>query len=245
MKAIGYVRVSTDKQVREGVSVENQVERIKEFCDRDNLELVDIIRDEGISGGKNRTRKGFVNLLEKIETDEIDAVVLYSLERLSRDMLTILSLERYLDEFDVTLYTVEGKIDTSTIDGWMSFSMKAFMGEMERRQVRSRTKKAMEHMKKNGRVVGDIPFGFEREGDLLVEIPGEQSMITQINEMYSHGMNLSSIVRTLNRDGITTRSGNEWDTTQVRRLIDGYKPTRKRRKTNHGETIKEFILSME
>jgi site-specific DNA recombinase len=245
MKAIGYVRVSTDKQVREGVSVENQVERIKEFCDRDNLELVDIIRDEGISGGKNRTRKGFVNLLEKIETDEIDAVVLYSLERLSRDMLTILSLERYLDEFDVTLYTVEGKIDTSTIDGWMSFSMKAFMGEMERRQVRSRTKKAMEHMKKNGRVVGDIPFGFEREGDLLVEIPGEQSIITQINEMYSHGMNLSSIVRTLNRDGITTRSGNEWDTTQVRRLIDGYKPTRKRRKTNHGETIKEFILSME
>lgn len=186
-----------------------------------------------------------MNLLEKIEIDEIDAVVLYSLERLSRDMLTILSLERFLDEYEVTLYTVEGKIDTSTIDGWMSFSMKAFMGEMERRQVRSRTKKAMEHMKKNGRVVGDIPFGFKREGDLLVEIPGEQSIITQINEMYSRGMNLSSIVRTLNGEGIKTRSGNEWDTTQVRRLIEGYKPTRKRRKTNHGETIKEFILSME
>jgi len=245
MKAIGYVRVSTDKQVREGVSVENQVERIRDFCERDNLELVDIIRDEGISGGKNRSRRGFVNLLEKIEIDEIDAVVLYSLERLSRDMLTILSLERFLDEYEVTLYTVEGKIDTSTIDGWMSFSMKAFMGEMERRQVRSRTKKAMEHMKKNGRVVGDIPFGFKREGDLLVEIPGEQSIITQINEMYSRGMNLSSIVRTLNGEGIKTRSGNEWDTTQVRRLIEGYKPTRKRRKTNHGETIKEFILSME
>lgn len=245
MKAIGYVRVSTDKQVREGVSVENQVERIRDFCERDNLELVDIIRDEGISGGKNRSRRGFVNLLEKIEIDEIDAVVLYSLERLSRDMLTILSLERFLDEYEVTLYTVEGKIDTSTIDGWMSFSMKAFMVEMERRQVRSRTKKAMEHMKKNGRVVGDIPFGFKREGDLLVEIPGEQSTITQINEMYSRGMNLSSIVRTLNGEGIKTRSGNEWDTTQVRRLIEGYKPTRKRRKTNHGETIKEFILSME
>lgn len=245
MKAIGYVRVSTDKQVREGVSVENQVERIREFCERDNLDLVDIIRDEGISGGKNRTRPGFVKLLETIETDEIDAVVLYSLERLSRDMLTILSLERYLDEFDVTLYTVEGKIDTSTIDGWMSFSMKAFMGEMERRQVKSRTKKAMEHMKKNGRVVGDIPFGFKREGDLLVEIPEEQSVIAQVNDMYSRGMNLSSITKKLNRDGIMTRNGNEWDSTQVRRLIDGYKQTRKRRKTNHGETIKEFILSME
>ena len=245
MKAIGYVRVSTDKQVREGVSVENQVERIREFCERDNLDLVDIIRDEGISGGKNRTRPGFVKLLETIETDEIDAVVLYSLERLSRDMLTILSLERYLDQFDVTLYTVEGKIDTSTIDGWMSFSMKAFMGEMERRQVKSRTKKAMEHMKKNGRVVGDIPFGFKREGDLLVEIPEEQSIITRVNEMYSQGKNLSSITKKLNEDGITTRNGNGWDTTQVRRLIDGYKQTRKRRKTNHGETIKEFILSME
>ena len=119
MKAVGYVRVSTDKQAKEGVSIENQEGAIKEFCAREGLELLEVIKDEGISGGKNRSRPGFVKLLDMIETQRIDAVVLYSLERLSRDMLTLLALERFLNEYNVTLFTIEGKIDTSTVEGWM------------------------------------------------------------------------------------------------------------------------------
>jgi len=244
MKAVGYIRVSTDKQVKEGISIDNQAERIKSFCEREGLDLIEIIFDEGISGGKNRSRPGFVKLLDMIQSREMEILVLYSLERLSRDMLTLLSLERYLNEYDIALYTVEGRVDTSTMDGWMSFAMKAFMSEMERRQVKYRTKRAMEHLKKNGKVAGEIPYGYKRVGDQLIEIEEEQGVIREANELYNNGCNLSQIARKLTRDGKLTRTGKPWTAQQVKRLLNGYTRVHKRR-SNLGETIKNFILSMD
>ena len=154
MKAIGYVRVSTEEQAREGVSLENQTARIQSYCQYKGFPLAQLIEDAGVSGGKNRGRPGFMRLFEAIESREINVVVLYSLERLSRDMLTLLALERYLNEKNIELHTVEGQIDTSTPDGWLGFAMKSFLGEMERRQVKYRTKKAMEYKKQQGSIVG-------------------------------------------------------------------------------------------
>jgi site-specific DNA recombinase len=144
MKAIGYIRVSTEEQAREGISLDNQRAKIEAYCEYKGFTLVGIIEDAGISGGKNKARPGFIEVLNKVESGEAEALVLYSLERLSRDMLTLLALERLLDEHDIELHTVEGEVNTSTPDGFVNFAMKAFLGEMERRQVKYRTKKAME-----------------------------------------------------------------------------------------------------
>jgi len=96
MKAIGYVRVSTQEQAREGISLEVQEERITNYCNYKGYELTEVIKDEGISGGRNREREGFVNILNRVEQNGCDAIVLYSLERISRDMLTLLCLEKLL-----------------------------------------------------------------------------------------------------------------------------------------------------
>jgi len=114
VNAIGYIRVSTEEQAREGVSLENQKARIEQYCVYRNLALTDIIADAGVSGGKNKARPGFIELLDRIEAGHAGAVVLYSLERLSRDMLTLLALERLLDEKSIELHTVEGQVDTSS-----------------------------------------------------------------------------------------------------------------------------------
>jgi site-specific DNA recombinase len=150
MEAIGYVRVSTEEQAKDGVSLDNQKDKIRNYCQHKGLELLQIIEDAGISGGKNKARAGFVELLDRIESNQIGAVILYSLERLFRDMLTLLALERLLDEKDLELHTVEGQVDTGNPDGWLNFAMKVFLGEMERRQVKYRTKKAMEFKKAPG-----------------------------------------------------------------------------------------------
>ena len=57
MKAVGYIRVSTEEQAREGVSLDNQVERIQGYCEYKGFDLADILRDEGVSGGKNKNRE--------------------------------------------------------------------------------------------------------------------------------------------------------------------------------------------
>src|SRR5512136_2036556 len=88
MNAVSYTRVSTDGQVEKGVSLENQGERIRSYCRYKGFALVAEIEDAGVSGGINKARGGFIELLDRVEAGGVDVIVLYSLERLSRDMLT-------------------------------------------------------------------------------------------------------------------------------------------------------------
>ena len=213
-KAIGYVRISTASQA-DGVSLENQRERIADYCQYKNFELLETIEDIE-SGGKNKARAGFMDLINCLENENVQAVILYSLERLSRDMLTLLALERLLDEYGVELHTVEGQLDTSTPDGWLNFAMKSFLGEMERRQVKYRTKRAMQFKKSRSEVVGSIPYGCDRNGTDLVENPQEQKVISRANRLYAAGKCLAEICRDLNKRGNKTRTGKNFTSQQVK-----------------------------
>lgn len=241
MKAIGYIRVSTDTQAKEGVSLDNQAERIRAYCRYKGFDLLEIIEDAGISGGINKGREGFITLLDRIEANGFDVIVLYSLERLSRDMLTLLALERYLDDNDVELHTIEGQIDTSSPDGFMSFAMKAFLGEMERRQVKYRTRRAMQHKKGKGEVVGAVPYGFQRHGKDLIPDMTEQAIIKEVNELYAAGGSLTEIARALNESGRMTRTGSPWVSIQIRRLVSDYQGKFKKSRTKISTAARRFI----
>jgi site-specific DNA recombinase len=240
-RAVSYTRVSTEGQAEKGVSLENQAERIRAYAEYRSFHLVAEIEDAGVSGGINKAREGFIDLLNRVEAGGVDVIILYSLERLSRDMLTLLALERLLDEYDVELHTVEGQVDTSTPDGFMNFAMKAFLGEMERRQVKHRTKKAMEHKKAHGQVVGSVPYGYTREGNDLIPSLPEQAVIRTVNDLYSQGQRLVDVVAHLNGQGIVTRDGNAWTPQQVKRLINGYRGRFKKSQTKIATATRTFI----
>ena len=240
--AIGYIRVSTEEQAREGVSLDNQKARIEQYCAYRNFTLVDIIADAGISGGKNKSRPGFIRvLLDRIEAGQAEVVVLYSLERLSRDMLTLLALERLLDEKNIELHTVEGQVDTHSPDGWLNFAMKAFLGEMERRQVKYRTKRAMEFKKNQGAIVGSIPYGYKRNGHGLEENSEEQVVIHVVNDLYRSSSRLVDVCRLLKEAGIKARNGRTFTPQQVKRLIHGYQNSFAKTHGKLGRHIRRFI----
>lgn len=243
MKALVYARYSTHKQDN-GISIENQITRCKEYAKFKGFQIIDIIQDLAISGGLNRARQGFMDLLTKVEQGECDVILTYDLTRLSREMLSLLALERFLNEYDCLLYTVEGQVDTSSVEGFMSFAVKAFFGEVERRTVKHRTKKAMEHLKNNGKVYNHEPYGFKREGNNLVEVPQEQAVIQLVNGSYSEGLRLADIQRMLNKKGIKTRIGADWQPQQVKNLIEGYRDTKKQRTTEIGIATKAFIQAI-
>ncbi len=71
-KTLGYCRVSTEEQAREGVSLEAQEEQIRRYCDLYSLELVEVLRDEGVSG-KSMERPGMVELMSHVEAGEVQA----------------------------------------------------------------------------------------------------------------------------------------------------------------------------
>lgn len=244
-RVVSYLRCSTQDQADFGVSLENQSARIKAYCEYRGYDLVEEIRDSGISGGKNKSRGGFMELLDRAEHNGFDCVVLYSLERISRDMLTLLALERLFHEYGIEVETIDdGGLDTSTPDKWLAFAMKCVLSEHERRQVAYRTRRALEHKKANGKVSGRVPYGFLREGDNLVPVDAEQSVIQRINQSYANGSRLKDIVDDLNSTGYTTRTGQPWKPHQVSRLIEDYVGSFKKSKTATGEAIKAFILTI-
>jgi site-specific DNA recombinase len=238
---ISYVRVSTDDQAKNGVSLENQTERIRQYAEYQQIIIVREIRDEGISGGVNRSRMGFIELLDRVEAGGIDVIVLYSLERLSRDMLTLLALERLMSEYDVELHTAEGAVNTSDPACWLSFAMKCLLAEHERRQVKYRTKRAMQHKKRKGEAFNHTPYGYQRNANLLVPDLTEQDVIKSINSMYQAGKRLVEIVDYLNRQGVTTKKGKEWTPQQVKRLVAGYKETFRKGQTRLKIATRAFI----
>jgi len=77
MKVIGYIRVSTDKQAEDGDSIELQREKVRQYCDLHDHDLVELYTDSGASG-KNMDRDGLHNALSAVESGEADALLVTS-----------------------------------------------------------------------------------------------------------------------------------------------------------------------
>src|SRR4051812_28580331 len=94
MRAFGYVRVSTSDQA-DGYGLEAQEAAIKTYCRAEGLRLVEILRDEGVSGSNGLdTREGLGVALARLEAGDGDLLVVSRLDRLARDLLvqeTVLS----------------------------------------------------------------------------------------------------------------------------------------------------------
>ena len=93
MTTIGYVRVSTEDQAKEGVSLDNQKSKIEAYCLLKDLNLSEIISDQGISA-KNLNRKGIQRVLKLARTKQVDAIVVYKLDRIFRSTTDALETTR-------------------------------------------------------------------------------------------------------------------------------------------------------
>ena len=82
-RAIGYVRVSTEEQAREGVSIEAQEERITALATAKGWDLIEIVKDPGYSG-KNLTRPGIKSLIDSCRRGTVNVAIVYKVDRLTR-----------------------------------------------------------------------------------------------------------------------------------------------------------------
>jgi site-specific DNA recombinase len=219
MKAIGYIRVSTQGQVDEGVSLEAQKSKIEAWCEINDYELVNVYTDAGISGKTMANRDGLLCALDAVDRDV--ALVTYSMSRISRSTREMLSLADKLEKKGADLVSLTEKIDTTTAAGKMVFRMLAVLNEFERDQVSERTKAALAHKKAKGERIGTVPYGFglDDDGVALVKNTQEQTILKSIQLLRGEGYKLREITEQLNRDGLLTRRGSEWRVQYVHNLL--------------------------
>lgn len=210
VKAVGYVRVSTEGQAKEGVSLEAQAARITAWAQGNGYELAGIHVDAGISGSKS-DRPGLQAAIAQA-CKERAALVVYSLSRLARSTKDTLTISEKLEKAGADLVSLTEKIDTTSAAGKMVFRMLAVLAEFERDQVSERTKTAMGHMKAQGRRVGTLPYGYKLadDGTALLSEPSEQEVLSITKTLKAEGLTLREIAEKLNAQGYRTRRGTAW-----------------------------------
>jgi len=217
-KYIGYIRVSTEEQAREGVSLEAQRRKVEAYVSLVDGELVDVLSDAGLSG-KNLERPALREALDRVEAGEADALIVYSLDRLSRSTLDFLSVIARLRDAGRGFVSVREQMDTSTPHGRFTMTILAALAEMEREMIVSRCREASTLLKRTGRVYGRTPFGFSREGDRLTVDVDESASLAVIEDLRAGGVSYGGIAEELNRYGVPPKRGSRWYASSVRSVL--------------------------
>ena len=217
-QAIGYIRVSTEQQANEGVSLEAQKAKIAAWCVTNDYELVNVFVDAGISGKSMDKRPGLQDAMKSLKKGM--ALVSYSLSRLARSTKDALSIGETVAKRKADMVSLSEQIDTTTAAGKMMFQMLAVLAEFERNLVAERTTNALQHKKATNQKYTNItPYGFEAIEGRLVQVQAEAAVVAEIQAARGGGNTLQSIADSLNGRGIPTKTGKQWQPATIHLLI--------------------------
>lgn len=188
MKAVGYIRVSTEEQAREGLSLDAQRERIAAYCKLQGMTLTEVVADQGVSGSIPLSeRPGGKRLLDLLSLNDAQHVVALKLDRLFRDAGDALVTLKDWDSRGVALHLIDlggSAFNSKSALGKFLLTMTAAFAELERNLISERTKTALAYKRSQGAWLGKIPFGFKLDAQgRLMEDQAQLKMIERIKAM--------------------------------------------------------------
>lgn len=234
MKIIGYARVSTEEQEREGLSLPTQTHRIRAYVEAfPELELVAVSEDTG--SGKSLDRAGLALALKWIQEGRAEGLIVVSLDRLTR---SVRDMGQLLAEHFQTaaLMCVQDHIDTRTAAGRLMINLLVSVSQWEREAIGERTSAVLRTRKtvtdgsanalmayratakkvQNGRA----PYGYCWQAGTLIVEPTEQKWVAWMVDRRKHGWGDQAIASELNVRQVPARAGGLWGRSQVRRILN-------------------------
>lgn len=222
--AIGYVRVSSEEQSKEGVSLDAQQARIRSYAAMRGFELVSIYREEGISAKiPLKKRPEGMRLVEFLSRKRAKHVIAVKLDRLFRNAADALDQTAEWDRARCSLHIIDmggSAIDTASAMGRMFFTMAAAFAEMEGNLISERTKAALSFKRASRTVYCNVtPLGFNRDGDKLTENAEEMQTVHTICRLRSQGRSMQFIADRLNESGASTKRGGKWHAVTIQKIL--------------------------
>ena len=216
--AVAYIRVSTEAQAVEGVSLEAQEAKIRAWCQLHDYTLQSTHVDAGVSGKKVDNRPALQEALAACQKG--GALVVYSLSRLARSTADTLAIAEQLQRKSADLVSLSEKIDTTSAAGKMVFRMLAVLSEFERDQISERTSAAMQHKRSKRERVGAVPYGFDlaENGVDLVANVAEQKIVKVVKRGKARGLTLQAIGDQLAAKGFKPK-GKKWYPQTIKNIL--------------------------
>ncbi|MFD0677384.1 MULTISPECIES: recombinase family protein [unclassified Paenibacillus] len=233
-KVVGYVRVSTMGQVRDGYSLAYQVEEIQQYCKQNDLELVHVYEDRGISGAKvdedglTVEREGLQTMLADLKDTRIKYIVVLNTSRLWRSDMAKVLIQRELKRNKVDVKAIEQpsySMYAHDPNDFLVNGMLELLDQYQRLEIalklgRGRKKKAQQ----GGYAGGGVPFGYKAgKGQKGIQVDGVNARVVHRVFELKEGFpqwSLSKLAAQLNEDGHQTAQGKGFTKVQVKRMLD-------------------------
>lgn len=219
LRVLGYTRVSTGEQAESGLGLIAQDTTIRQAADRNGWNLLDVICDEGVSG-KDLGRPGLLKLLARASTENVDALAVAKLDRLTRSLVGLADLIAWGKRNSLALIALDLGLDTSTDTGRLVAQIMASVGEWERAQISERTRLAMAVRRRQGRLMGR-PGVRDTNPELAARIHAERA----------EDLTWQAIADRLNEEAVPTiRGGSEWRVSAVQSAAGYVRPAPKEKR---------------
>jgi len=214
MKVVIYRRTSTVEQC---LSLAAQKEKLNAYCGLHDLEIVADFSDQ--LSGKDTDRPGFQQALSMLKAGEADALVVYKMDRLSRNVRDVLDLCQLCSTQGWQLHSICERLDTGSATGRFTITLLAALAQMEREQIGERVSMALKHKIANGEPVGTPGLGWRYEDSQLVSVAEEQKVLHEIHQLHQR-MTLRDVADELNRRGVLTKTGkSRWHASTVQYVL--------------------------
>lgn len=234
-KCYGYIRVSTNYQVDDGLSLEFQEKEIRDYAKANKLELVKIYMDKGKSGRQIKGRKQLEEVLEIMKRG--DTLLLYTLARLARNSRECKNILYEIDKRGCSFVSIKQKLETVTPGGRAFVGMTAVFDELESDIISERVKEGMKMKKEKGEFLGRISYGWKLsngKGSDLIEDEEQQKVIKKIKEMKDDREKVKDIIKYLVDNKIPPpKSSKEWTENTIANIL------KKKVINTKGRTVKE------
>ena len=243
-----YIRVSTFDQAREGFSLGEQEERLREFCNFKRYNIYKVYQDAGISA-KNDKRPAYQEMIEDVKKGNINVIVALKLDRLTRSVYDIEKLMKFVNDYECDIDCMADESNTTTSNGRMVMRIMTSVSQNEIEKCSERTKFGMAGAIKNGHIPNRTGLGFKRENKKLVPDPLTKDIIVRIFDLYLEGKSHQAIANIYNKEKVLGKTN--WYDSTIQKILSNelykgdYVKGKRTKHPTYYENVIEPIVSKE
>lgn len=220
LSAAIYVRVSTTKQVDDGISIDSQTNLLTEYCKENKYTIYNIYTDAGKSGSSTEKRNEFKKLIDDAKQKKFDVLVIWKISRFGRNFNDLIYGSKILLDNNISIVSYSENFDLNTAIGRLIFNILASIANYEIDEYSENIRMVFDQKAKRGGRMCHFALGYDTLGkDSFTVNTYEAYVVLTIFKVYSFKRNLTHTANYINNLGFVGKRGKSFSPYSIRHIL--------------------------